>query len=744
MSGDGTPRCSAGWPDGSCRKRQRHVAFVRPAGDTWTQQGEPLVEAEGASPQHSALSDDGSTALVAGRIFIRSEGIWTEQANEGESAGGMALSSDGDTAVIAGGETARFFVRSEGSWSQQGEAKLGGGGNEDSAAVSADGTTALIGAPGRQEAGVYTRSEGHWSAREYLHPTVPAQEIPQKAGFSVALSGSAGSAVLGGPAFNEYEATTSGEWFFAEPVAPTASTAAASSVGAGGATLNGTVNPNGFEVTSCEFEWGATEAYGHTAPCSPPPGAGTGGVAVAAAISGLSRNTTYHFRVVATNAGGSADGSDETVQTLPKAPEVRTEAPFGEITASSATLPGTVNPEGGLVTSCEFEYGTTEAYGSAVPCTPSPGAGSQPVSVTARLAGLAHSTHYHYRLSATNAGGTSVTLDREFVTKAAELPTVGTPTAEELTPTSATVVDTVDPNGSAVTECEFAVRASGGTGSGTMVKCEPEPGSGESPVAVHAHVTGLTPGVEYSVALQALNGGGPEYSRLHRFTLPTLTPVFGRCLKVLGNNSAFSNPTCTTHSPSAKYEFAPGPGADPAFTTALKTGVLTLEGASKTSKVVCSHMAGGGEVTGLQTIVLAMTLSGCESNGHPCATAGHASGEVLLGGITGTLGVVTTGKTAVADKLGLTLSGTAEFECAGQHRRLARGDRDRHDRADERDENDPHVEVQPHQTGRETGTIRRRTAAAARMDVRRRRPRAGRPGAWRRPSRRLKRSRSTA
>ena len=99
------------------------------------------MEAEGASPQHSALSDDGSTALVAGRIFIRSEGIWTEQANEGEgeSAGGMALSSDGDTAVIAGGETARFFVRSERSWSRQGEVGpiRAAAGDEDSAAVSA-------------------------------------------------------------------------------------------------------------------------------------------------------------------------------------------------------------------------------------------------------------------------------------------------------------------------------------------------------------------------------------------------------------------------------------------------------------------------------------------------------------------------------------------------------------------------------------------------------------------------------
>src|SRR5207248_9008764 len=88
-----------------------------------------------------------------------------------------------------------------------------------------------------------------------------------------------------------------------------------SSIAANSATLNGVVNPNGLEVTECKLEYGTTTRYGSTATCTPPPGSGTGNVAVSAAISGLSENTTYHFRIVAKNAGGTSEGADETFKT---------------------------------------------------------------------------------------------------------------------------------------------------------------------------------------------------------------------------------------------------------------------------------------------------------------------------------------------------------------------------------------------------------------------------------------------
>jgi sugar lactone lactonase YvrE len=177
------------------------------------------------------------------------------------------------------------------------------------------------------------------------------------------------------------------------------------------ATLCATVNPNGGEVSGCEFEFGPTTAYGLSVPCTPSPGSGTSPVTVTATISGLTPNTIYHFRVVATNAGGVSHGSDLSVKTLPNPPTVVT-GTASSITSSSATLNATVNPNGGEVSGCKFEYGATTAYGSSAACVPSPGSVESPVAVSASVSGLSPNTTYHFRIAATNRGGTSSGSDQ--------------------------------------------------------------------------------------------------------------------------------------------------------------------------------------------------------------------------------------------------------------------------------------------------------------------------------------------
>jgi len=103
---------------------------------------------------------------------------------------------------------------------------------------------------------------------------------------------------------------------------------------------------------------------------------------------------------------------------------------------TSATLNATVNPAGSPLDACEFEYGTTLAYGDIVPCSTLPASGSSPVSVSALVTGLRTNTTYHFRISATSLGGTSEGSDETFRTLAACAGATTTTTSSSATTTA--------------------------------------------------------------------------------------------------------------------------------------------------------------------------------------------------------------------------------------------------------------------------------------------------------------------
>ena len=116
--------------------------------------------------------------------------------------------------------------------------------------------------------------------------------------------------------------------------------------------------------------------------------------------------------VVVTNAYGSVTSTTASL-TIPP-PAVTTGAASG-IDLASASLPGTVNPNGLVSTAC-FEYGLTTAYGSTADVTLAPNDGVTDQSVAANLSGLQAGTTYHYRLTATNGAGTNRGEDMTFMT----------------------------------------------------------------------------------------------------------------------------------------------------------------------------------------------------------------------------------------------------------------------------------------------------------------------------------------
>jgi photosystem II stability/assembly factor-like uncharacterized protein len=206
-------------------------------------------------------------------------------------------------------------------------------------------------------------------------------------------------------------AVTDDAIFSTLPLPPTSTTSSSTLLSVSAAHVSGFVNPRGT-LTSYWFEYGPTTSYGTQTPFTSA-GSGNSSVTVSADIDALAPETTYHFRLVAENAGGTAYGADKTLTTPAAVPSVTTNAPLS-ISANGATLYGSVNPNG-QATSYWFEYGLTNAYGEAT-TVGSPSSVLYALGVADDIGGLAPATTYHYRLVAESAGGTSYGQDREFTT----------------------------------------------------------------------------------------------------------------------------------------------------------------------------------------------------------------------------------------------------------------------------------------------------------------------------------------
>lgn len=193
---------------------------------------------------------------------------------------------------------------------------------------------------------------------------------------------------------------------------PVATTNPATFIASFSATLNALLNPHGLP-TSVHFQYGTTASYGLTT--APQNRTGNTFQAVGANITGLTANTLYHFRVVASNSAGTAMGSDQTLTTLTATgPPVVITNGATNVTTSSGTLNGSLDPHG-LNTTVFFQYGTTTSYGSATPMQSQ--TGNTYRNITANISGLTQHTTYHFRMVATNGDGTRMGSDRTFTTQ---------------------------------------------------------------------------------------------------------------------------------------------------------------------------------------------------------------------------------------------------------------------------------------------------------------------------------------
>lgn len=199
--------------------------------------------------------------------------------------------------------------------------------------------------------------------------------------------------------------------FTTQPEVASLRTTPAINITAHSARIGGEISSNGgSDVTERGVYWGTTPDVQNTGTKL---AIGTGTGDFADTIENLTPATTYYVKAFATNAAGTAYGTEVNFTTLGKAPEAETLSPE-EISTSSVTLYGIVSAND-LNTVVTFEYGTSSSYGTSVAIPDNPITKNNDTVMVA-ITGLSPLTTYHYRVVAVNALGITYGADSSFTT----------------------------------------------------------------------------------------------------------------------------------------------------------------------------------------------------------------------------------------------------------------------------------------------------------------------------------------
>jgi DNA-binding beta-propeller fold protein YncE len=408
-------------------------AFANPAEGTGPAESPNFVTASALAvdpTNHDLLVADPSTNVVS---RYTAAGVFVSSFDGSDSAGGaftglldIAAGANGTTYVVDGsGDLVLFgapsrIERFDGSGVSQGALELSderGAPRATPRAVAVDPSSGRVVAVGRS-----WLFPGEIEPRLYMFSATGTEPIahvdyPEAAHRGIAIGvaiSSDGTHRLYGAAQKFFGAEGADAVYGFDPaVTPGVEIKSASNLTPTSAKLNGTVDPGG-SATSAYFEYSADSGVNWVPTDPQDMGEGTGEQDISAAISGLAPNTDYLVRLQASNAFGNAKTSANGSFTTAVAPPAVSTGGAGDITASSATLNGSINPFG-LLTTYHFEYGTTDQYGSRTPAGEAPaGNGRVQRSFSQSVSGLQSGVTYHYRLVATSAAGTTNGADRTF------------------------------------------------------------------------------------------------------------------------------------------------------------------------------------------------------------------------------------------------------------------------------------------------------------------------------------------
>ena len=341
------------------------------------------------------------------------------------------------------------------------------------------------------------------------------------------------------------------------PSPPSATTGSASNVSYYTATLNGTVNANGFSTTTW-FQYGTTSgSYSNTS--STQSVSGTSDITVSIDISGLSGGTTYYYRIAAQNSVGITYGSEmsfttTTVCTDSYESNDSFSAAYGPITSGSSY-------SGKICSASDVDYfKITVARAGPLSLTLSVPSdrdydlylynssqselaySSQGVGATDSIIYLASTTGTYY-IKVFGYGGDydenqTYTLSGTWLSTASA-PTVTTGSASNITTNSVTLNGTVNDNGVSTTAWFQYGTTSGSYGSTSSTQSVSGPNT-----TVSISISGLSSGTTYYYRIVAQNSAGTTYGNEMSFTTSDASKPTGSVN--INSGASYTNSTTVT------------------------------------------------------------------------------------------------------------------------------------------------------------------------------------------------------
>ncbi len=629
--------------------------FVR-SGSTWEQQGSKLTGTgevgNGRFGFRVALSEDGNTALMGGGsdngevgaawVFVRSGTTWEQQGSKLTGAGevgrahfgiGDSLSGDGNTALIGGlldngGVGAAWvFTRSGTTWEQQGS-KLTGSGESGAGdfggatALSADGSTAMVGgSTDSAEAGAawpFASAAGPPPSVTSVTPTsgTTAGGTPvtiKGTGFVTGATVTIGSAatsvnVVSATEITAHTAATAAgsypvvvsdvngtstggpSYTYTPPPAPTVTSITPTS----GTTAGGTL----VTIKGTGFVAGATVTIGSAA---------TSVIVVTSAkiTAHTAATAAGSYKVVVTDANGTSTGGPSYTYVPPPPPTVTSVAPISGTTAGGTlvTIKGTGFVAGATVTIGNAATSVTVVTSAKITAkTAATAAGSDPVVVSDANGTSSGGPSYTYTtplkptvtsVSPTTgpvAGGTTVTIKGTNLTAAAPVVDFGATAATNIVSDSASTIVVTSPQAPAVGTVHVTVTTTGGTsatgtkdqftyfspGPPTVTSVSPSSGptAGGTPVTIKG--TGFLSGASVTIGSAATSVNVVSSTEI---TATTTATAAGSDAVVVtdANGTSTGGPSFTYVAPPTVTSIAPssGPTAGGTLVTIKGSGFVT-------------------------------------------------------------------------------------------------------------------------------------------------------------------------